>query len=288
MLYDRPYMRRLHFRSIDSFCDLLILTLIGCFLVQSILALLFESTLIEEILPLSFKFILEGYIWAFLTYGFLHEGPIHLLFNILGIHFIGRHVESSFYQGSFPLFCLCCLFFGGLLWLPFNLNNQSLVGFSAVILGLLTYYCLLRPNQPISLLLFFVLPLKLKPKYLLLGTLGIELYGLLFSELRSLSNVAHSAHLGGMTFGALYYFYYQSNMRLPIKFTFTPPTIHSPLRTKQTHDVKRNYRVNFSEKFDLQDEVDRILDKINEHGFGSLDASEKSCLEKAKKILGRK
>ena len=63
-------MRRLHFRSIDSFCDLLILTLIGCFLVQSILALLFESTLIEEILPLSFKVILEGYIWTFFNLWF--------------------------------------------------------------------------------------------------------------------------------------------------------------------------------------------------------------------------
>ena len=119
---------------------------------------------------------------------------------------------------------------------------------------------------------------------MLIGTLGIELYGLLFSELRNLSNVAHSAHLGGMSFGALYYFYYQSSMRLPIKFTFNSPTIHSPLRNKQTHDVKRNYRVNFSEKFDLQDEVDRILDKINEHGFGSLNASEKIASRKQKKF----
>ena len=34
--------------------------------------------------------------------------------------------------------------------------------------------------------------------------------------------------------------------------------------------------------------VDRILDKINEHGFGSLDENEKKCLEKAKKIIGKK
>jgi len=287
MLYDRPYMRRLQFRPTGSFCDLIILTLIGCFLVQSVLGLLLESAFLEELLQLNIKNILDGYIWTFLTYGFLHEGPIHLLFNILGLHFIGRHVESSFYQGNFPFFCFCCLFFGGLFWLPINQYNHSLVGFSAVILGLLTYYCLLRPNQHISLLLFFVLPLKLKPKYLLLGTLGIEIYGLLFSELKNLGNVAHSAHLGGMTFGALYYYFYQSNMRFPIKFTFNFPQIDSPGKIKKTNNSKRNYRVNFSTKFDLQEEVDRILDKINEHGFGSLDESEKSCLEKAKKILGK-
>ena len=66
-------------------------------------------------------------------------------------------LKILFTQGKFPLFCLSCLFFGGALWLPFNLDNQSLVGFSAVVLGLLTHFCLQKPSQPINLLLFFVL-----------------------------------------------------------------------------------------------------------------------------------
>jgi hypothetical protein len=35
----------------------------------------------------------------------------------------------------------------------------------------------------------------------------------------------------------------------------------------------------------LQNEVDRILDKINEAGFGSLTKEEKLTLEKAKGLL---
>ena len=234
-----------------------------------------ETNIVEQIFPLSIAVLLKGYIWTFLTYGFLHEGPLHLLFNILGIHFIGRHVEDTFYSGKFPLFCLSCLFFGGALWLPFNLDNQSLVGFSAVVLGLLTHFCLQKPSQPINLLLFFVLPVNLKPKYILLGTLGIEIYGFLFSELRNLGNVAHSAHLGGMFFGAIYYFFYHTKLRFPFKFTFKNSAPQQQARKNPTQTDNRNYRVNFSAKFDLQEEVDRILDKINEHGFGSLDENEK-------------
>jgi hypothetical protein len=36
---------------------------------------------------------------------------------------------------------------------------------------------------------------------------------------------------------------------------------------------------------DMQAEVDRILDKINEQGFGSLTDNEKQTLEKAKGLL---
>ena len=65
-------MRQLRFRSTGSFCDLIILFLIGCFLFQSILGLLLETNIVEQIFPLSIAVLLKGYIWTFLTYGFLH------------------------------------------------------------------------------------------------------------------------------------------------------------------------------------------------------------------------
>ena len=48
-----------------------------------------------------------------------------------------------------------------------------------------------------------------------------------------------------------------------------------------------NYAVDFSDQQDLQGEVDRILDKINENGFGALTQEEKNILEKAKGLLNR-
>jgi hypothetical protein len=48
------------------------------------------------------------------------------------------------------------------------------------------------------------------------------------------------------------------------------------------------YTVNtHGSKDHLQKEVDRILDKINDHGFGSLTMEEKRTLDQAKDVLKR-
>jgi len=48
---------------------------------------------------------------------------------------------------------------------------------------------------------------------------------------------------------------------------------------------KNKYTVNFDSHQSIQQEVDRILDKINSEGFGALNQREKSILEKAKNFL---
>jgi hypothetical protein len=48
------------------------------------------------------------------------------------------------------------------------------------------------------------------------------------------------------------------------------------------------YQVNVSSPGDLRAEVDRILDKINSQGFGSLSADEKRMLDDAKDLLSRR
>ena len=78
------------------------------------------------------------------------------------------------------------------------------LGASAFVMSCLTYLCLQKPNDPITFLLFFILPVKLKPKFLLMGILGLEVYGFVFGELQNSSSIAHSAHLGGMMIGLLY------------------------------------------------------------------------------------
>ena len=137
-------------------------------------------------------------------------------------------------------------------------------------------FCLLRPNQPISLLLFFILPITVKPKWILWGTLALEVYGLLQTEIHSFGGIAHSAHLGGM-FCGLFFTYRnpgESNS-LYVKFS------HSSTFAKQKLP-KSKYKVNFSKNETIREETDRILDKINSKGFGSLTIEEKETLEKAK------
>jgi predicted ATP-grasp superfamily ATP-dependent carboligase len=46
-----------------------------------------------------------------------------------------------------------------------------------------------------------------------------------------------------------------------------------------------NFTVNVTDKTQVKREVDRILDKINDQGFGALSSEEKKILDKAKDLL---
>ena len=85
-------------------------------------------------------------------------------------------------------------------------------------------------------------------------------------------------------FAGLLFFYLnhkKSKFSIPFRFTFINTNRESPPK----RDSSSHFRVNFGTPSSLKDETDRILDKINDKGFGSLTAIEKETLEKAKKLF---
>ena len=265
--------------------DFLILSLIVSFIFQSILKLFGVDLSILRSFGFSLESVMSGLVWTFFSYSFLHEGPLHLLFNILGIHFISRNIEYSLTRDSYIMLFLLSVLFGSITWLAFNLDGGFLIGTSAFVMASLTRFCLMRPDNPITFLLFFVLPLSLKPRYLLLGVVGLELYGFIFSELQNTSNIAHSAHLGGMIAGFILSTSFGKSIVLP-KFSFKPSKTKSS-NQKSAVSVT-DYSIDSEVTDDLEIQVDKILDKINEKGFGSLTDREKSLLEKAKSLFNTK
>ena len=284
-------MRNRSFR-IRSMTDITLMVLIVCFIIQSVIELFTGSLLVKELLSLSHYGLKNGFIWQLVTYGFLHDGPLHLIFNLLGIHFIGRSLESMVGQKLFLTSIVISLFLGGLMWLGFNPKTVNLIGFSSSVLGVVTLYCLIKPEDKINLLLFFILPVSIKPKFILYGLIAIEAYGFLFVELKLGSPIAHSAHLGGIITGYLIYFLeikksFLSDLltKLP-RFTMQVSTNSKGSKSPKFATKQKNkYTVNFDSHQSIQQEVDRILDKINSEGFGALNQREKSILEKAKNFL---
>ena len=283
MLYDRPYMRRNSSPRLNCLTDFLILMLIVSFIFQSVLKLFSVDLPLLRSFGLSFESLKSGFVWTLLTYSFLHEGALHLLFNILGIHFISRNLEYSLTRESFIMLFLLSVFLGSISWLSFNINGGFLIGTSAFVMGSLTRFCLMRPDNPITFLLFFVLPVSLKPKHLLVGVICLELYGFIFSELQNISNIAHSAHLGGMLAGFILSTSFGKSLVLP-KLSFKS----SKVRSAKSKTTVTDYSIDSEVTTDLENQVDKILDKINEKGFGSLTDREKSLLEKAKSLFKTK
>ena len=290
MLYDRTYMQSPRELFKRSFCDQLIIFLISCFVLQAVSSLFFGAQLVNDFVGFGYNNLSKGYFWTIITYASVHDGPLHLILNLLGIHFIGRPVEGFIGNRKFKYLVLSSVLLGAIIWILFNNSGyQYLVGSSAIVLACLCTFCLFQPNQPITLLLFFILPVRIKPKWVLLGTLGLEIYGFVNSEILGNGMIAHSAHLGGMICGALTYLLVQGKLVFPFRFTFTRSGTGSPQSRHNRHSPRKvkKFRVNFGENVSIKEETDRILDKINDKGFGSLTESEKETLEKAKKLLGK-
>lgn len=295
-MYDRSYMTP---NSQDTAKQTLT-WLIGANLVVFVLQNIFDRPGGPGYISRFFAFysdsLQSGMVWTPITYSFLHSTSnwLHLIGNMLGVFFLGRVVLPVLGQKRFLQLYFGAVLIGGLLWFAasFVSGAGSVIGASAAVFALLTFFACLNPDREIQLLLFFVLPIKVKPRYLAYVMLTISVLGLFFQELFATNQgvVAHSAHLGGMLVGYLYYKYtYLSN---PYDNSGTI-TLSFARFFKKKETAKSSagytYRVNVSkETKDLKGEVDRILDKINSNGFGSLSQIEKETLDEARDLLRKR
>jgi len=299
MLYDRPYMREGYGPEPvkTSMVTILLVVTIGVFVLQNIIhvALPGKGAFLWEWFSLSGVHFQQLKVWTVLSYAFLHDtgSLLHILGNMFGLFFIGRILEPIMGRSRFLQFYLASAVVSGLVYLAFHFNGgRAVVGASGSVLAMLSFFCLLRPNQPITLLLFFVLPITMKPKWVFWGALGISAFGLLFYELRGTGGtrpgIAHSAHLGGILAGVLYYRFIHHASK-PFARPSAKPSVELPDWFKSKKQSKRSYgyEVNRTNRDDVQKEVDRILDKINSSGFGSLTEAEKTTLDRARDILSK-
>ncbi len=303
MLYDRPYMRDAdpQRNSLPVF-GWVIGTIVAFFVLQELSIKLFRSTFFFDFAALEISALKHGRVWTLLTYSLLHANFLHILCNSLGIFFVGRILEPILGPRHLLWLLGLSILGGSLLWTAVNFNqNAPLVGISAGVMGWFTLFCLLFWDRPINLLLFFIIPITIKPRWLFYIFGGIELFGMIFGEILrrntlygESSGVAHSAHIGGIVAGLLYYHLILRTRDTPHA---TKPEIEKPgwfKRTNKSSTPQNAYKVNVSTPpppstpADLRAEVDRILDKINSHGFASLTDNEKRTLDEARDLISRR
>jgi len=267
----------------------------GVFVLQNILLHTGAGRFMGEYFAFRSDSIYRGFIWTPLTYSFLHSTGnfFHILGNLLGLFFLGRSCVQILGTSRFLKLYLGSALAGGVLWFlaSFFSNSPSVIGASGAVFGLLAFVCFYYWDREIELLLFFALPAKIKTNYIIYLLGGIAVLGFLFQEIAGGGpSVAHSAHLGGLIFGYAFHRYvYLKNpyaedkgFALPLKGFFK--------RSKKARSAQGyNYKVyTSSEPRNLKKEVDRILDKINTKGFGSLSANEKRILDEARDLLRRR
>lgn len=264
----------------------------------------------SEWLALSLDTFRSGRLWTLVSYAFFHAFFLHILINGVVLFFMGKAVEQTLGDKTVLEVFWTSVVTGGLLWVLLHLISDSsqlggVIGASAGVSGILCFFCLQRAHQPTTFLLFFVIPVRLKPIWIIYGLGAYTVFSMVFVEFGWLgrgdlgATVAHSAHLGGGLGGVLIYWLYATR-RLQARPGWHLWTALRSLRRPRTARTVRapqtRSRVDLGSEAEkdrdpeaahLKREVDRILDKINAEGFGSLTEREKELLHRAREIIGR-
>jgi membrane associated rhomboid family serine protease len=79
----------------------------------------------------------NGEWWRLFTSGFLHIGPIHLLFNMIALWVLGRDLEIVLGRGRFLAVYVISLLGGSAAVMLFSMPNQAVAGASGAVFGLM-------------------------------------------------------------------------------------------------------------------------------------------------------
>lgn len=193
----------------------------------------------EAWFALSLDGLRKGYVWQVVTFQLMHGGWWHILLNAWVMFVFGRVVEISLGAKRMLWLYFVSGIAGGLtqmlgvMFFPGLFGNVLVVGASAGAFGLVAAFAVMYPTHKLMLLLFFVIPLRMKARTLTRFFIIIALFGILMPKLTGLflmvigyfcryfpglmmhclvyymqayemsKNVAHAAHLGGIVAGGL-------------------------------------------------------------------------------------
>jgi len=274
-IYDRDYYRQqepgVTLGAPRSMVVMLILVNVAAYFANGLLT--GDTNRITDTLAVSTDTLAQPWMWwQFVTCGFAHDPTKfgHILFNMLGLWFLGRAVENRYGRWEFLRLYLVMIVLGSLVWAASNAvldpgKRAMLLGASGAVSGVVMLFIL---NNPRATLMLFPIPIPIKAW--LFGVILVVVN--LFGAVGSIGNIAFGVHLVGMAFA---YIYFANNLNLGrlIGGRFSLSAL-KPKPRLRIHDPA-------DEEGDLGKEVDRILEKIHRDGEGSLTRKERRTLEAA-------
>jgi membrane associated rhomboid family serine protease len=185
-------------------------------LIANVAAFVLQWVLLDVWFPRAFDFLDEVFrldpeqwfqgfpfvpLWQLLSYGYLHAGPEHLLYNLLFLYFLGTMLEAEIGPRRFLVFYHVALVVAGFCQLVVGLSlgqSAPIVGASG---GVLAIVCAMATLRPGLRLIFIIVPVTLRT--LALIYLALELFRAITQIKGEFSNVASFAHLSGALYGYL-------------------------------------------------------------------------------------
>ena len=231
---------------------------------------------------------LLGRPWTIFTYMFLHEGFLHILFNMLWLFWFGRIFLSYLDQKKL----LSIYLLGGLTGAATYIFTYNIfpvfedvrwgayaLGASASVMAVVLATVVYAPNHVIHLM--FIGPVKIK---------HIAIF-FIITDIINIPNGnagGHLAHLGGAFYGWLFISQLRKGKDISAGFNSLMDFFFNLFKRKKKMKVsyKNTTRSMTDEEYNRskkvnQEELNRILEKIAKSGYDSLTKEEKEILFKS-------
>lgn len=220
--------------------------------------------------------------WTIFTYMFLHEGFMHILFNLLWLFWFGKiFLEYLTGKQLLNVYLLGGLLGAALYILAYNafpafsdtLPFSTALGASAAVMAIVVATAVYVPDYTVYLM--FLGPVKLK--YIALVSVMLDIILLLDGNAGG-----HIAHIGGAIFGYFYTTQLKKGNDISSGFGKTLDGFASWFKPKK--NLKVSYRSSQTDKDykqrknNEQKDIDKILEKISKSGYESLSKNEKDIL----------
>jgi membrane associated rhomboid family serine protease len=203
-------------------------------------------------------------VWQLVTYAFMHGSFQHILYNMLGLYFLGTMLEGIIGTRRFMVFYMLAVVVAGfaqlMLSLAFDREPVPILGASG---GVLAVICAMATLRPATRMILIIFPLTLRT--LALIWVASDLFTLIRQFQGQESNVASFAHLTGAALGFA---------AVRTGWIWRDPV--------QLVEGARARRADLSEA-ESRARLDALLAKIAKEGIGSLTGRERSFLKKMSK-----
>ncbi len=234
--------------------------------------------------------LLLNRIWTLITYMFVHEGFLHILFNMLWLYWFGRIFLQYFTGRTLGSLYILGGLAGALLYIAaFNtipyyleMNRSWMIGASAAVMAIVMGAAFYKPD--LTLRLLFIGQIKIV-------YIAVFAFILDFLSLGSPVNPGgHVAHIGGALLGYYFATQYKNGKDITNWMSkvldwfvglFKPRSKRSKMKVSHArHESDWEYN---ERKHSEQEEIDAILDKLKRSGYSALSSEEKKKLFDASK-----
>jgi membrane associated rhomboid family serine protease len=271
----QPFIRRWQ-AGRPSAAALLVALSVGGYVAQMLIEYMLNEHVQKDLLwnwlALDHAGIAQGQYWKFFSYSFLHFHVVQMAANMLLFYFAGREVEPIVGTRHFLTIYGASTLLGGIAsW--YWMGYVPTVGTSAAVVAMVVAFATILPELEVTWSLFYVLPLRLRAKWLALALMAMA--GVMW-----VTQSPPEIGAPGMVVAGIFSWIYVKQLGFG-----------NPLAI-QRYIFNRRQRVTRLERMGAEQfivsEIDPILEKISREGIQSLTRAERKILAQGSEKIGNR